>query len=1476
MTSGYGSASQCLTSNGSGSASSWGTCGSGGDSFWTLNSGLLYPGNTTVDLAIGGTSSSSAKFLFQNVLTGTPTFKVFDSSSAQSLNLSHDGTNGNITASTGTINIGAGGGTLYVETDIMNDTANNSGYVQLSDKLLVQNSEAAGNALAVFNNTGAGDLLTASASGVTKFTISNSGDVTFAGGDITGANGAAIDIGEATSGDIEITGDLLPASDATYDLGSTTKSWQNIYLTGNLCFDDTDCMSTSTTGYWDQTNGALYPKISTVDLLIGGTSTASAKFAVLNMSGTGTPVASVSSGLSGTSAYLTADGTLATQNRMALTIGNSSTYNTTGNVLINPNGTGNVGIGTTGPGYLLDVNGLAHAATALVVGTNPATGGSLRLPTDTGVNVRNEANTLNIQLIGLSSGNVLRIGGGGDVAPAGVNVNTGTVGLYPESDNDSPLGTATNRWSRLVVGTGISSFAGNVGIGTTTPDARLEINHATGDSLRLTYNDSDGSAANYTDFELASDGSLALTSTGADVTLVSDFNTGVNIGASSNTPAALSISGGIGSNAALIVNQTNSADVFTASASGATKFRLDNSGNVILAGGAISDTSDGVDINDALEIAGTTTAQAIVPATDDTYTLGASSNSFNTGYFGSGGIFFNDDVNIWRSATNTLRHTAASVICTNCSYGIGTLIPNAVLHVTGGITGGNSALIVDQTGASSNDIMAASASGITKFRLTNGGAVYAASFYDLDNTSYFIDPAATNISLATVGKVGIGTINPGMALEVNALSGTTAITKIQGSTSYAALNIDQTGVGDLIAASLSAATKFLVKNNGDVVVGAGGAGKITVTTIDPLYNIDGGKYSTYAPSMIGVKEEITGKASIAYDETQGAYAYTLDFNSFENGSDFWVFSRVIDPDIERVSVLLTPNSQARTWYRKDPVRRLLTFYSDRPTEISYRLTAPRFDYERWGTISNDTEAGLAAPPAPPPVGNGTPDGEDDFFANLNIRIRNGAYELADSLGNAVKRVEGFSDLIAANLTAGLINAQDITTNTLSVANDSLTIGGQTLRDYIASTVENILNTRYKIQDTDSIVSPLASIDQIHTNTISPLADNQIDIKGDIAIKDKNNQTVAKIDTKGDLTVQNASISGSLVADSARVNSLTLERFNNAGDATVSGTLYADKIQANSIEGLEARIASIASQTITSNSVSSIQYLVSSESADFIASVENGQLSIVNGQMLDIGTISSDFATFRDGLIALGPATFNQASVLESFSIGSSFIFGPNSMNTLGLDLEIQPLKQGAISFMAGAVRINTDGTLVVNENATFAKDVSVRGKLSANIISPLPDQDLILHLGRWRGNDLDSSEVDGLPRGGKLEVQNSSDSAVLSVNQAGDLTSSGSGTFAKLNLFTQPVEAVSDTEVVATSSAGTAILKRYRTELTISNPLVTDKSLIYITPVGNTNGQALYLLRQVPASTAGGKESFTVGVAAPAIADIKFNWIIVN
>ena len=60
---------------------------------------------------------------------------------------------------------------------------------------------------------------------------------------------------------------------------------------------------------------------------------------------------------------------------------------------------------------------------------------------------------------------------------------------------------------------------GNVGIGTTAPDRKLEINSATGANLRLTYNDSDGSAVNYVDMGVDSGGNGSITNSGGTLTV---------------------------------------------------------------------------------------------------------------------------------------------------------------------------------------------------------------------------------------------------------------------------------------------------------------------------------------------------------------------------------------------------------------------------------------------------------------------------------------------------------------------------------------------------------------------------------------------------------------------------------------------------------------------------------------------------------------------------------------------------------------------------------------------------------------------------------------------------------------------------------------------------------------------------------------------------------------------------------------------
>lgn len=76
---------------------------------------------------------------------------------------------------------------------------------------------------------------------------------------------------------------------------------------------------------------------------------------------------------------------------------------------------------------------------------------------------------------------------------------------------------------------------GEVGIGTTAPDRQLEINNSSGNCLRLTYNDADGSATNYIDLLVTSGGDLTINPSGGDVTVVRNSTSPVILGVSNTT-----------------------------------------------------------------------------------------------------------------------------------------------------------------------------------------------------------------------------------------------------------------------------------------------------------------------------------------------------------------------------------------------------------------------------------------------------------------------------------------------------------------------------------------------------------------------------------------------------------------------------------------------------------------------------------------------------------------------------------------------------------------------------------------------------------------------------------------------------------------------------------------------------------------------------------------------------------------------------
>jgi len=169
------------------------------------------------------------------------------------------------------------------------------------------------------------------------------------------------------------------------------------------------------------------------------------------------------------------------------------------------------------------------------------------------------------------------------------------------------------------------------------------------------------------------------------------------------------------------------------------------------------------------------------------------------------------------------------------------------------------------------------------------------------------------------GNVGIGTNNPGTnKLYVN------GATYINGNLALGANNISMTG---------------------DI----GNVNKLTVTAIDPLYEIDGKKYATYAASVAGgVKEEYVGKGMLKDGE------YSIDFKHVEKGSDLWVWFNAVDFSADNIEVLATAyRTPAPIAYEVEDNAIVFRSSHDEPLSFSYRLIGKRHDWKNWPTYAKN-------------------------------------------------------------------------------------------------------------------------------------------------------------------------------------------------------------------------------------------------------------------------------------------------------------------------------------------------------------------------------------------------------------------------------------------------------------------------------------------------------------------------------------------
>jgi len=159
----------------------------------------------------------------------------------------------------------------------------------------------------------------------------------------------------------------------------------------------------------------------------------------------------------------------------------------------------------------------------------------------------------------------------------------------------------------------------------------------------------------------------------------------------------------------------------------------------------------------------------------------------------------------------------------------------------------------------------------------------------------------------------------------------------------------QKSLSQVLAVGNSAGAYSIDMNNQNIT----NTNKITVNTIDPVYNIGGEKFATYVSGMTGLKEETTGKIKLSC--WLGGCSSVIDFKKQEKGLDLWLFYQITDfgKDWDNLVVLLTPEGNNNVWYKFRPEKGQLFIYGDRETKVSYRLTAPRFDAEEWSNINTD-------------------------------------------------------------------------------------------------------------------------------------------------------------------------------------------------------------------------------------------------------------------------------------------------------------------------------------------------------------------------------------------------------------------------------------------------------------------------------------------------------------------------------------------
>lgn len=1404
-------------------AGGWAPLGGSSTSYWTLSNGALFPVNSTLDTLIGGTASSSAKFAFLNVNSGTPVASISGNLANVATYLTGDGTLG--TTSRRSLTLGNSStynttGDLFIHPNGTGNVAIGTTSINSSYKLNV-NGDILANAL--YDTTSPG-----------SYYVNPAGVSTFGTGLIVegyiGVNTAGPDrklevldtanpqlrlsyADNTTYADFQMTsaGDLVTNVDGTTNqlvldnagtVGIGTSAPRNNLEVGNTSSNQSVRIGgiyrgpgSGYTGLEQETTRHQLVFSSWRDVQ---TDTVGAKIAAINKTAG-----------SGPSWDLIQHTDLA-----FYTLGSTPTSSDDSTERMRITSSGNVGIGVTAPSAFLDLAASTTSKASLNLsssaGTNPSApvsgdmwwnGTSLNFYTGSstvdiiaGAGLWTDAGTYIYPTAGETLGNS---SSGGSNKIAGLYLATSAPLTFGATNDvsfsfaSSTLTTVlgTNAWN---VGNGLLHLKGStnqIGIGTTNPLATLDVRALSG-----------------------------------------------------TTPVA-SFSGST-SYATMIVDQSGVGDIFTASRSGQTQFVITKDGYV---GIGVANPTSRLSVAGSTSTLSNSSGDIIIDAASNFINFSgdaltnvgniASIGQIQVGGFGSpptaignGAMYYNTGSNrifYWDGSAwsemgskywqRTLGSLAPQYITDDINVGA-IATGSAIVHLPG--TSNANAFFNLGTGS----LGVGTTSPNSSYKLHVNGDLLANALYDTTSPgSWFINPAAGGTSVQIAGDIKMdGKIN------MTGASVAPIIDSDDGTSTWSTITIK--GSNDTTSASLC------IEGTG---TGANCDGKLNVGTVDPPYTINGKKYATYFASMTGVKEETTGQISVNQKHPQlNAYARTIYLDDEPDGSDLWLFNKTasLKKNYQGLTVLTTATSNTRTWYSYDPRDNSLTFFASAPTTISYRLSAPRFDTEKWtntrpesdfviGFVLNET--GRLSPTAKSFTENSIANSTDTEYRGdlATFKQNNTLFTLT---GDFVDQFMSAASGIFGQIKSGYIQTQNLLVESTLIASktftNSLTAG--------TAQIERILSP---VAEITSVTSDTTNVNTLRTNTIRSKDSTNVKIKlnnqpgslSKLVIEGLNNAPVAEFDNAG-----NATFTGTLVANTIESRNANLESLG-ATNASISGTLVADTIQSQTINTLETSIASVSStlaqneQKITSD-INSIQQQ--------LALLSESQFDLPDAQYYQ----NLD-ATYSNLTVANTTNLF-KARISDSLVTGSILI---ESSTVLALSDDLLISSLGTIRLFDNAVVIAKDGTM------------AVRGEISAQALA----------IKNAVGETVASIDASGSAKfnhvvARKLSIENVA-------TQAAIIGDSG-----KRDIYNNPIPGI----VTNAEAAGNATLLRDTQELIIYNDSVTTQSLIYLTPTTNSTIKPLTVSQKYSCDLADNdcRPYFTVRTEELLHPDYSFNWLIIN